>query len=153
MKRIQRAQTTKHTTQPPKNQRNRRNKASKGAELLGNPTHSVLEVVVEVPVQSYSTEHAGNRKLRHCPDSQNHHHVATGATSFESNRSHQSMVRITYPLSRTDNRPAVAKDVTGQTPQRRGKTCVCPMVVSQWGLNSKNNQGETGPGHSMVVSQ
>ena len=27
------------------------------------------------------------------------------------------------------------------------------MVVSQWGLNSKNNQGKTGPGHSMVVSQ
>ena len=31
--------------------------------------------------------------------------------------------------------------------------CICPMVVSQWGLNSKNNQGKTGPGHSMVVSQ
>ena len=27
------------------------------------------------------------------------------------------------------------------------------MVVSQWGLNSKNYQGKTGPGHSMVVSQ
>ena len=27
------------------------------------------------------------------------------------------------------------------------------MVVSQWGLNSKNNPGKTGPGHSMVVSQ
>ena len=31
-----------------------------------NPTHSVLEVVVEVPAQSRSTEHAGSRKLRHC---------------------------------------------------------------------------------------
>ena len=31
--------------------------------------------------------------------------------------------------------------------------CICPMVVSQWGLNSKNNQGKTGPGHAMVVSQ
>ena len=31
--------------------------------------------------------------------------------------------------------------------------CMCPMVVSQWGLNSKNSQGKTGPGHSMVVSQ
>ena len=29
--------------------------------------------------------------------------------------------------------------------------CKCPMVVSQWGLNS--NQDKTGPGHSMVVSQ
>ena len=27
------------------------------------------------------------------------------------------------------------------------------MVVSQWGLNSKNYQGKTGLGHSMVVSQ
>ena len=27
------------------------------------------------------------------------------------------------------------------------------MEVSQWGLNSKNNQSRTGPGHSMVVSQ
>ena len=27
------------------------------------------------------------------------------------------------------------------------------MVVSQWGLSRKNNQGKTGPGHSMVVSQ
>ena len=27
------------------------------------------------------------------------------------------------------------------------------MVVSQWGLNSKNYRGKTGPGHSMVVSQ
>ena len=49
--------------------------------------------------------------------------------------------------------PQWQRDVTGQTPQRRGKTCVCPMVVSQWGLNSKNYQGKTGPGHSMVVSQ
>ena len=31
--------------------------------------------------------------------------------------------------------------------------CICPMVVSQWGLNSKNNPGQTGPGHSMVISQ
>ena len=30
---------------------------------------------------------------------------------------------------------------------------MCPMVVSQWELNSKNNPGKTGPGHSMVVSQ
>ena len=66
MKRSQRAQTTKNTTQPPKKQENRSNKPGRGAELLGNPTHSVLEVVVEVPVQSYSTEHAGSRKLRHC---------------------------------------------------------------------------------------
>ena len=27
------------------------------------------------------------------------------------------------------------------------------MEVSQWGLDSKNNQSRTGPGHSMVVSQ
>ena len=31
--------------------------------------------------------------------------------------------------------------------------CICPMVVSQWGLNSKSSPGKTGPGHSMVVSQ
>ena len=49
--------------------------------------------------------------------------------------------------------PQWQRDVTGQTAPRRGKTCLCPMVVSQWGLNSKNYRGKTGPGHSMVVSQ
>ena len=68
-------------------------------------------------------------------------------------QSRYSTVRIPYPSSRTDNKPAVAKVCDRSNSPRRGKTCVCPMVVSQWGLNSKNNRGKTSPGHSMVVSQ
>ena len=59
--------------------------------------------------------------------------------------------RTRHPGQITD--PQWQRGVAGQNSLRRGKTCVCPMVVSQWGLNSKNNRGKTSPGHSMVVSQ
>ena len=77
-----------HTNTPRNHPRNK-----EPEELPGNPTHSALEVVVEVPVQSYSTERAGSRKMRHCQILKTTI-VAAGVTSFDSNRGHHSRVRI-----------------------------------------------------------
>ena len=145
----------------------------------------------------------GESQIATLPDSQNHHHVATGATAVIQIEGHQ--IRITYSLSRTDNRHSMAKgccksdslggmkdvhtpwwsasgDLTARTIKARPaqgtpwwsasgvapssgcsihlgvqvptqSTGTCPMEVSQWGLDSKNNQSRTGLGHSMVVSQ
>ena len=103
------------------------------------PTYCATDVV-----KRRQSKKKGELQIATLPDSQNHHHVPTCATSLESNRGHHSMVRIPYPSSRTDNRPAVAKGCYRS--DFPGKTCGCPMVVSQWELNSKNYQGKTGPG-------
>ena len=153
----------------------------------------------------------GESQIATLPDSQNHHHVATGATAviqtevIRRGSDHVLVVKDRQPtlngermlqvrLPRGDERCAYAPwwsasgDLTARTIKARpaqgtpwwsasgvapsfgcsihvgvqvptrevsapGTGGLCFMVVSQWGLNSKNNQSRTGPGHSMVVSQ